>query len=152
MKSNHSDSNVKVQGLNDMAIARLTICDWQGVNKRDTEVDDPAWSDVESAIRALNNRNLNDVYLQPDRTDSETYLCVGGGAGRYIASGAVNNAAFPTLVDPLRSREPKVILMVGGQPGDYPSNWVVDLQSALRAAKSFYDAGGFSSDVNWVSV
>jgi hypothetical protein len=44
------------------------------------------------------------------------------------------------------------MLMVGGQTGDYPGNQVIDLQSALRAARSFYDAGGFGSDASWVNV
>jgi len=135
-----------------MAIGLLTICEWKGAHKDDTEIRLPLWSAVEAAIRALDNCNLNDVYLQPDETNPETYLAIGGGAGRYIATGSVNNERFPTLVDPQRPAEPKVLLVVGGQEGDYPANWIVDLPTALRAARSFYDAGGFARDVNWVDV
>jgi hypothetical protein len=42
--------------------------------------------------------------------------------------------------------------VVGGQRGDYAANRVVDLQSALRAARSFYEAGVFGSDVSWVTT
>ena len=49
-------------------------------------------------------------------------------------------------MDALRPPEPKNQLIVGGQPGDYWANWVFDLESVLRAAKAFYDAGGFGTN------
>jgi hypothetical protein len=136
-----------------MAIASMTISEWDGVIKHDTEIDCPSWPDVESAIRALNNCNLNDLYLQPFKSNADTYLCIGGGAGQYLVSGAVNvDEYFPTLVDPERLSEPRKVIVVGGQSGDYPANWIADLKTVLHAAKSFYDHGGFTADVNWVNV
>jgi hypothetical protein len=135
-----------------MAIGLLIICVWKGVHKDETEIRLPSWPEVEAAIRALDNYNLNDVYLQPHETNSETYLAIGGGGGGYIATGSVDNERFPTLVDPQRPSEPKVLLVVGGQEGDYPANWIIDLPTALRAARSFYDAGGFACDMNWTDV
>ena len=48
-----------------MGIGRLQICDWSNLQKRDTEIPFPKWTQVEEAIRALNNNNLNDLYLIP---------------------------------------------------------------------------------------
>jgi hypothetical protein len=66
-----------------LGIGRLRICDWSNLQKRDTEIPFPKWTQVEEAIRALNNNNLNDLYLIPQVGSLETFLVVGGGAGRY---------------------------------------------------------------------
>jgi hypothetical protein len=133
-----------------MPIARLTICEWIGTGKQDTVIEKPAWGQIERAIRALNNENLNDLYLEPEVGNSEIYLCIGGGAGRYVVSGAIYNERFPTMADPDKPADSKEELVVGGQTGDYPGNCVVDLETALRAAKDFYETGGFSHEINWV--
>ena len=48
----------------------------------DTVVEKPSWSDIESAIRAMNNGNLNDVYLDLE-SELETSLTIGGGSERW---------------------------------------------------------------------
>jgi len=40
--------------------------------ERDTMIENPAWAEIESAIRALNNENLNGLYLQPEKNNTET--------------------------------------------------------------------------------
>jgi hypothetical protein len=69
---------------------------------RTTEIDQPQWEAIDAAIRALDNASRNDVYLVPHKTDPETYLCIGGGAGRYIVTGSIRNEEFPTVIDPVR--------------------------------------------------
>lgn len=135
-----------------MPLAMLTISDWGAAQERDTLVENPSWSQVENAAHSLNNRNLNDLYLQPEENSAETHLYIGGGAGRYILSGSINNESFPTLVDPARPPSPNVQLVVGGQLGDYPNNWVLDLSTTLQTARAFFDAGSFNCGVTWVSV
>lgn len=124
-----------------MPIEILTISEWIGASRKDTVLENPAWPDIEKAIRDLNNENLNDLYLQPTREDPETYLCVGGGNGRYIVSGSIRNEEFPTVVDVAKSSDTREQLVVGGQGGDYPSSWIVDLDTALHAAKLFFELG-----------
>jgi hypothetical protein len=34
-------------------------------------------------------------------------------------------------------------LLVAGNVGSFPRNWIAELDTALRAARSFYEAGGF---------
>ena len=135
-----------------MIIERLTVCEWTGGRRSDTEIDAPSWSDVEAAVRELNNRNLNDIYLCARDSHPETFLAIGGGAGQYIVSGAIEGEVFPTVIDPERSAEPRIRLMVGGQLGDYPGNYVIGLESALLAAKSYYDTGSFDGPIKWVNV
>jgi hypothetical protein len=66
-----------------VAVARLTVSKWQGNRVSERVVNGPSLPQVEAALRRLDNRAFNDLYLQPNAADSETYLCVGGAAGRY---------------------------------------------------------------------
>jgi hypothetical protein len=136
-----------------MAIGLMTIYEWEAASRRDTDVAQPSWEEVERAIRALDGHARNDLFLIPDARDPGTWLCVGGGNGRYILTGGIGiDREFPTLVESGRSADPEEELVVGGQEGTYPANWVVSLEVALRGARAFYDAGGFGSNFPWVRV
>jgi hypothetical protein len=131
-----------------MGIAQLTVCDWSQ-NPRDLLISQPQWSQIEAAIRALNNDNLNDIYLQPASEPTDTFLGVGGGAGKYLVTGAVRGATFPTLVDDTSDDESLTPLVVGGQLGEFPARWLVSLEAAIAAVRAFYDSGGFDCGVKW---
>ena len=134
-----------------MKITRLTICDWHGQGKTDTVIEHPSWPDIEAAIRALNNQNLNDIHLEIEG-QPEKFLTVGGGDGKYIVSGSINATAFPTLVDLSVQEEPHVNLIVGGQLADFPAQYVVDLDRALTAARSVAETGNFAEKIGWTYV
>ena len=134
-----------------MAIASLTICNWASV-PRDRVIKDPSWNDVESAIRTLDNESRNDLYLTPIDASPDTFLGVGGGAGRYLVHGSEAGERFPTLCDPASTDEHLVPLCVGGQLGEYPVRWIVDLDRALKAVRQFYEAGRFDCGVAWEYV
>lgn len=72
--------------------------------------------------------------------------------GDIFVSGDTGDGEFPTVMDQSKPSEPKGLLMVGGQLGDYPNNWIVDLKMALAAAKSFYIHGGFDDADTWSRV
>jgi hypothetical protein len=130
-------------------IARLVICEWLGARRRDHEIVAPGWELIEAAIRAMNGASRNDIYLMPREEEPDTYLCIGGGAGRYIATGSVRNEFYPTIVDGLRAAEPQEILTVGGQAGRYDANWIIDESTVIRVARAFYEAGDFAPELNW---
>jgi len=134
-----------------VGIKRLRVCDWANTSTRDVIVLNPSWSQVDAAIRALNNDNLNDIYLEPWQGGSDTFLGVGGGSGRYIVTGAIAGKTFPTLVSTGSLDETLVPLVVGGQLGEYPARWLVTLEDALSAVRLFFDAGGFDCGVEWAS-
>ena len=134
-----------------MKVRRLTICAWTDGNRTDTAMDTPSWPDIESAVRALNNRNLNDIHMELEEI-AETFLSVGGGAGQYIVSGSVDGKAFPVLIDASLPEEPRVDLLVGGQLGDYPRCCVVDLDHALRAVRSVAETGKFQEQIGWANT
>jgi hypothetical protein len=126
-----------------VAIDQLTVCEWEGANLRTDIVADPSWGQVETAVRRLDNQRFNDLYLQPDGNNSEVYLCVGGGNGRYVLAGALSGEVFPSLIDPARAPEPAELVTVGGQEGDYPANAVHDLETTLTAVRAFWSTGRF---------
>jgi hypothetical protein len=131
-----------------VAIESLTICYWSQTAKRDEVISDPSWTDVEAAVRLLDNEARNDVYLKPLNSAQDTFLGVGGGAGRYIVTGSEHGSRFPTLSNPTAAND-LISLCVGGQRGEYPSRLVVDLEQALAAVRLFYEAGTFDCGVSW---
>lgn len=126
-----------------MTVAQLTVSQWERGTVRNEIVANPSWDQVEAAVRRLDNDTFNDLYLQPDADNSETYLCVGGGAGRYVLAGVLAGDRFPTLIDPTRPADPTELIRVGGQEGDYPANVVHDLDTTLQAVRAFWASGSF---------
>jgi hypothetical protein len=131
-----------------VVIESLTICHWSPTARRDEVISDPGWSDIETAIRLLDNEARNDVYLRPLNSTQDTFLTVGGGSGKYIVAGSEHGSRFPTLNNPAGADD-SVSLCVGGQRGEYPSRWVVDLEQALAAVRMFYEAGTFDCGISW---
>ena len=135
-----------------MPIALLTVLEWVGPDADHKEHDDPSWELVEDAIRRLNGRERNDLYLYADLDAAEpgAYLCVGGGGGRYVVAGLDRGDTSPTFAPGPGDEGEREPLLVAGNVGAFPRNWIVDLDTALRAARSFYQAGGFGGgDVQW---
>ena len=129
-----------------MAIALLQICEWDGAHRNDRRVRDPSIIDVRAAIEALDGRSRNDLYLTAARDSPVPWLCIGGGAGRYVVTGAESVTSLPVLVDPRRPAEPEQSVRVGGQLGSYPGNRVHPLEVALKAGEYFWRTGRFGGD------
>ena len=133
-------------------IDQLTICKWVGNSSEDQTIQDPTWREIEEAIKALNGREFNDLYLTPLSSNVETYLAVGGGNGQYIVTGSINNEKFPTYIEPGKPESKLVPLLVGGQEGDYPDNWIIGLELSLSVVKEFFESGGFEGSELWQYV
>lgn len=130
----------------------MTICQWNGASLLEKLVESPAWEEVERAIRDLDGERLNDLYFYPDPANPEMFLAVCGGSGRYLVCGSDGNEGFPTFVDRNRPATPPQKLVAGGQQGDYPNNWVIDVNKALSVVLAFYEASGFSDSQDWEKV
>ena len=139
-----------------MPIERLCISKWDKTTRLDEDIDHPSWHQVETAIRRLNGLEWNDLLMVPKASNPETWLAVGGGAGKYVVTGSIDAERFPTVVKTSgsglkRHREKeREFVMVGGQEGDYPSRMIVDLETALKAAQAFHATAEFGGgDVLW---
>ncbi len=94
------------------------------------------------------------MFMSPKRIE-DAWLCVGGGNGQYLVSGAAaddDDDKFPTLIDPSKTNTRKFNLTIGGQTGDYPENYVLTLEQTLHGVKDFYETGEFSASINWAYV
>jgi Immunity protein Imm1 len=126
---------------------------WNGGTHAERHVREPSAADVEDAIRALNGRDLNDLYLN---LDDPTWMGIGGGAGKYLVSVTfkfgTNDERHFVACDRTRTGQPPVDMVVGGQPSDYPAHQIVDLSHALVAARTFVQSGTLSADIEWEAV
>jgi hypothetical protein len=135
-----------------MALKTLTVCEWKDRHCLSRAISDPRWEDIVEAIRRLDNGSFNDVYLSRDDDPEHFWLCIGGGAGQYVVSGAAGEGQFPSLVTPGASATENVELLVGGQGGLFPRSRIHSLETALKAAKHFYEHGDFGGDLHWENL
>jgi hypothetical protein len=126
-----------------MPIAEMRVFEWRGTGRTEQVIARPPLKAVIAAVRGLDGAAHNDIYLYPKTGHPECYLCIGGGAGRYLLTGVRPGDRFPTLIDATRPDVPKEPLRVGGQVGLYPRNWIHPLDVALKAAEVFWSTGEF---------
>jgi hypothetical protein len=106
----------------------------------------PSWQDIEAAINALDGKLRTVITISGE---GEAHMAVGGGdSGQYVVYATFDNANFFTLLS-LDQSEGKLLLFVAGQEGDYDKKIVVDLQSALTAAKTFAEDGKIDTTLEW---
>jgi len=106
---------------------------------------DPSWSDVESAIRALDAQFRTEI----DRETEDGGFGVGGGDGRYVVIWTPYEVDDPwTLLAGVPGEDP-VDLVVGGQMGRFRPDSVVGLDEALQAARVFFDSQELPDSLGW---
>jgi hypothetical protein len=125
-------------------LGELRVFEWKGTGRTEQIIARPPLKTVLAAVRALDGRSHNDIYLYPRAGVIHPYLCVGGGNGGYLLTGVLPGDRFPTLIDPSRPQLPKQALRVGGQEGLYPRNWIHSLDVTLRFVEAFWNTGEFS--------
>ena len=128
----------------------LTIPRWDR-EPRDEVILSPSWNQVRSAVRGLNGESLNDLYLMPDDQAPDRYFAVAGGPGLYVVFICEANERFIEAVSSHVDDGTRVSLTCGGQVGSFAARQLVDLDTALTAAKHFYDTSSASPHVTWVT-
>jgi hypothetical protein len=120
-----------------MFISQLSFGDWVGNQNKGCLEQVPNWAEVETVIKELDDHRKTLVTLE---ADGETHMAVGGGTNKYVVYFTFDNETFHYLVDPSKSDVDET-LTVGGQEGFYPAKLCVDIDSALKAAKTFAELG-----------
>ncbi|MEH1946572.1 MAG: Imm1 family immunity protein [Nostoc sp.] len=128
-----------------MFIIKFSVEDWIGNQNKGCVEQAHSWKEIESAIRELDGHHKTLVTLE---TDSETHMAVGGGLGKYVVYLTFDNESFHYLVDPSKSDIDEFVI-VGGQEGVYPASSCVDLNTTLKAAKTFAELGTMEESVIW---
>jgi hypothetical protein len=129
-----------------MHASRVSLHSWKGAHRHDEVVDQPDVATVESTIRRLDGDRTTEVCIE---ADDQSYLILGGGAGRYVGFISRNENEMHNLITPTGSPEPSIELCAGGQTGFFAERQLVDLATALRAARTFAERGELDQSVTW---
>ncbi|XXY44275.1 Imm1 family immunity protein [Sorangium sp. So ce269] len=115
----------------------------------------PNWTDAEAAICALDAKNQALVILAPGAPqgppDGEHHMAIGGGKdGRCVVYTTEDNIHFWNLEDrPKNDTGLRILMMIGGQEGDYRETQCVPREWAIKAAREYFQHGTRASDLPW---
>ena len=129
-----------------MFVSNLSVEQWIDNFNQDELINKPSWNQIETAIRELNGKNKTLVTLG---ADEETYMSIGGGAGKYVVTATFDNFDFYILVNLLKPDNQIEKLVVGGQQGNYSAKMCVDLLPCLLAARTFVESGKLDTLLSW---
>ncbi len=133
---------------------RLVTPMWDGVSSNDVIVRAPSDSDIEMAVRSLNGRTRNDLYLTTaDETDwgqdDRPWLGVCGGPDVFNVSYNVTaDDEFYTVVQ-RQAGDEVVEIVCGGQSGEFPRYMLVGVEVAVAVAVRFAANGQRLETVDW---
>jgi hypothetical protein len=120
------------------------------------EVRDPSWAQVEAAIRRLDNSRFTDLSLDfAEGRDRTSLLVSGGNEGRVVC--CVARAEDPDwgqdfrhLVDlEWRDADDEFEQVIGGQASALPAKLSVPRETALRAARYFFEHRALDPGLRW---
>jgi hypothetical protein len=125
---------------------QLVYDDWLGVLPNETVIEKPDWTEVEAAIRNMDGRARCTVTIERDDWSN---LSIGGGGASFNVCHTTPDEHFWQSIIPTESSSQMVGLVVGGQLGEYPPCAVVDIDTALAAAKEFLATGQRDTRIHW---
>ncbi|MEH2397134.1 Imm1 family immunity protein [Nostoc sp.] len=128
-----------------MFISKFSVEDWIGNQNRGSVEQAQSWLEIEAAIKELDGHRKTLVTLE---TDGETHMAIGGGIQKYVVYVTFDNENFHYLVDLSKSNTDETVI-VGGQEGVYPAKSCIDLNTTLKAAKTFAELGIMEESVIW---
>lgn len=105
----------------------------------------PSWQQVEKVIKKLDAKDHTEVVLQDG---GQISVC--GGGGRYFVSIFTEDERSMVLTDPNKQGKAKEFLMCGGQKIALPAERVVDLESAVKAVRCYFDTRTADEELFWV--
>lgn len=129
-----------------MFVLDLSTEKWVGNQNESSFIENPTWQQIEAAIHELDGKTQTLITLG---VDEETYMSIGGGEeGKYIVNITFDNMTFHNLTD---RTQPEQIeeLVVGGQLGNYPAKFCVDLPTTLLVAQTFARSGELENSMTW---
>lgn len=130
-----------------MFVSKFSIEDWQGNQNKGYVQPVKEWQEIEKEIAQLDGHYKTLVTLE---ADGETHMAIGGGKNKYVVYLTFDNQHFYYIVEPSKS-EIEENLTVGGQEGAYPAKLCIDINTTLKAAKTFAETGAMEKSVIWES-
>lgn len=123
-------------------VERITI---RGPSGPIASLEGPAWSQVEDALRSLDAEKETDLTLQ---SEEQGELVIIGGSGWYLVSLIRRTGETFDVIDRTKPSFP-VQLKMGARPVEYDSQYLCDLETAIRAARRFFETGQMEESLCW---
>jgi hypothetical protein len=127
----------------------MMLAGWELGLENDPGIPNPTWNQICEALIRMDGDMLTDVSLTS--IGNGCLLAGGGNGGRYIVvyfPQGTDEGDTLTLAD-LSLEGSEVELVAGGQLGEYPAKYCVDLPLVLRAFEHFFKTGELPSDLTW---
>jgi hypothetical protein len=129
-----------------MPVFKLVQDRWNGRLVEETAKESPHWDDVSAAIHALDAETHTLVSIEGW---GKTQMMIGGGSGKYVISVVRPSGESVTLLNGAAECIQRVLLKAGGQFGNYPTDEVVELSVAIKAAFWFFEHNEPKPDLKW---
>jgi len=130
----------------------LAVTRMEGPEDRDpAELENPAWADIEDAIRRLDGKTCSLLILGIGEPPVPHMAIGGGERGQYIVYATTDNVAFHKLINP-QAPPGKCLLVAGGQRGNYDRELCITMAEVLRAARRYAERGELDPALSWKKV
>lgn len=112
------------------------------------DLHEPAWSDIESAIRRLDRDRFPFVWLFAGEVDDYPDFSILGGTGAYAMTAVVGDCTYK-FHDPRQSDE-VIVIWFSDQGASVPMTEVcTDIDRVLLAVRRYHETGTLDSD-SWI--
>lgn len=122
-----------------MYITEASYDNWKNGQEFGNEIHMPSWTDIEWMISDLNGKSKTEVIF--GNNEEKFYMYIGGGRNeKYIVYISYNEERkFYNLREIEKKEDREELLVVGGQEGRFDVNECVSKDSAIKAAKYFFE-------------
>jgi hypothetical protein len=109
---------------------------------------DPCWNDVEARINMLRTVDSGSVFL---KDTNGSWLSIGGEYKNGFVVFISCDRGESYVLAPPQKRKGIVSVIVGFQLGDYPKRIIVDLDTCIQVARSYFLTGEANKNYDWAS-
>jgi hypothetical protein len=124
-------------------ISNMIFDNWSGVKNTEEVADSPVWGAIESALEKLDEKERTLISL--NRSDGMS-LFIGGGNGRFIC---VLSGENRNLIAKSGAEEERLLVVVGGQEGDFRKRNVLSLDQAKSVASNYFNGRDDLNSAVW---
>ncbi|WDZ54883.1 hypothetical protein [Paenibacillus polymyxa] len=125
-------------------IKSISIDEWNGTTFNEEIVMNPTWADTLSFLRKLDGDKFTLVFFEVSDTDS---ALVGGGPEYFIVSITIDDNIYTLMNDKQGNNE--ILLVAGGQLGNYCDNICIELIPMLEVIKYYYETRKLLETHKW---
>ena len=111
-------------------------------------VPNPQWDPIAKAIQSLDGKERTMVSLEGGE---KTHMAIGGGPDVCVVFATADNETFHRAIDPEKAGS-DVEVVVGQQKHQYPAEFLIGKEMAIKAAKTFAELGALEESLHWLTT